>query len=213
MESTIYNLQSTKSKFREPQARQIQEPRRLARRHRVVSPGRKPWVGRNKLFEPRRREGWHNAHASIYYIAFPSSGFRLRSLRSYAVTGAPYAVTGCHPTIRWGSVCFFERPHGLGLRVCACYALTGRPLTRLHRGLLYAARTCAGSKSGEPAARGTSTLYIVHCTSTNPHLPGESFGHMCRIALPTFGLLYLQLGKPPRDISQHGKQHGGGICL
>jgi len=123
----IYNLQFTIYKVKVPRAAGSPNSGASPHGEAAQSPGRKPWVGRNKLFEPRRREGWHNAHASIYYIAL------------------------CHPTIRWGSNLFSPFP-------------TVPPLTRLHRGLLYAARTCAGSKSGSPAARGISTLYIVHCT-------------------------------------------------
>ena len=94
----------------------------MARRHRVaqgVSPGMgeifylNPDAGRGGILSRRStkcEDG--NDLASIYYIAFPSSGFRLRSLRSYAVTGAPYAVTGCHPTIRWDSTCFFASSMG-----------------------------------------------------------------------------------------------------
>ena len=48
----------------------------------------------------------------------------------------------CHPTIRWGSVCFLRYSHGLGLRVFAFFAHTGRSLTRLHHGLFYAASPC-----------------------------------------------------------------------
>ncbi len=42
----------------------------------------------------------------------------------------PFDTALCHPTIRWGSVCFF-------------WAIpTVSPLARLHRGLFYAASPC-----------------------------------------------------------------------
>ena len=96
--------------------------------------GRKPWVGYIKILEPRRKEGWHIAQASIYCFAFPSSGFRLRFLRSYA-------VTGCHPTSRWGSLCFLYLPTGF---VRVAYSTRGYFMPPRHAArLLNSARLMA----------------------------------------------------------------------
>ena len=51
-----------------------------------------------------------NAQASICSIAFPSPGSRPSVFAK--ATPRRVAVTGCHPTIRWGSVCFFAIPTG-----------------------------------------------------------------------------------------------------
>ena len=51
-----------------------------------------------------------NAHASICSIAFPSSGSRPSVFAK--ATPRRVATALCHPTIRWGSVCFFAIPLG-----------------------------------------------------------------------------------------------------
>ncbi|MBQ7024387.1 MAG: hypothetical protein IJN29_12450, partial [Akkermansia sp.] len=54
----------------------------------------------------------------------------------------------------WGSNCFFMFPTGLGLRVFAFFAHTGRSRCSLHPWLLYAASPCGEAPDfASPAAR------------------------------------------------------------
>ena len=57
----------------------------------------------------------------------PDLAIRVGSRRNYNAHASIYYIALCHPTIRWGSVCFFERPHGSAADAATPWATICRP--------------------------------------------------------------------------------------